>query len=218
MTTLAKLLGMGGGGSPELWTATRTVQQREYVTSPTDDEIYQRKTATGTSATDPLYDTTNYRAVSYEREMPSVNAWSASGAAWTSVASADNAPSMGNGVSSSVINSLAVNARTLLLSGTGKGVLEFAGIIKAGGSAAPTVRVRLEVILDGRVLYDYDTIPSYIAGTSWMLLLGRTNGGVAATIQSAEARFSTGFQIYVTVLTATQSACTFYSAWRGLES
>ena len=215
MSELSTFIGGASGAKP--WVSGAVIKQYAYVISPTDLQIYQRKTATGSGTTDPLYDTTNYRAVSYARQMSVSNAWSAADAPWTNAAALTDLPIMSMGVSSTAVNGGTAGTRILLVSATGRGVLEFAGIIKTSGTAAATVKTRLELIVDGRVLYDYTTIPNATAGIKWMLIAGRTNGAPSATIASSEIQFSTGFQIYFTPVAGVQSSCTFYSSFRGLE-
>ena len=60
---------IGGGGGVKTWVSGAPVLQRALVVSPADNEVYIRKTATGSGTTDPADDTTNYNAVSYSRVL-----------------------------------------------------------------------------------------------------------------------------------------------------
>lgn len=211
MTTLAKLLGMGGGGTPELWTPTRIVQQREYVTSPTDDEIYQRKTAAGASATDPADDITNYRAASFERatQIGSVytgGAWSAGGQApGTAMATASTFPSVSAGV------------RTNVLNVTGRGYVNELLILRSTSSATDPAFL-LEVILDGRTVFSANMAGNTLGTQYWALLVGKYLGvGVQPFYE--DIRFNRSIQMFITPVTAlAASRYTLYSAVRGIES
>lgn len=57
----------GGGGSAKLWASGMTVRKWQTVQSPLDGELYTRTAATGSGATDPADDITNYVAASYRR-------------------------------------------------------------------------------------------------------------------------------------------------------
>ena len=140
--TLAELAGILG--SVPLWYSGRAVRQWDPVTSAIDGEIYRRKTAAGAGTLDPADDRTNYNAVSYVRvnalpvrsrrsENPSVdpNYW-ANNAVKTRPAS------------------IAAGVRTEILSMTGRGNLQFAGVFLTTSAG----NTRLEVICDGFTVLD----------------------------------------------------------------
>lgn len=119
------------------WASGMTVAQWEVVISPLDGEVYRRITATGGGATDPADDTTNYRAVSFERvSSVSIVTLTSSNAAVASVF---------NGVTRVSTGTINVGVRTSILSITGSGRADFLGFFKgaAGGGT-------LELFIDGR--------------------------------------------------------------------
>ena len=144
MANLSDFLNSGGGAVP--WVSGATVKQYAYVISPTDLEIYQRKTATGSGATDPYSDTTNYRPVSVERLSSISNAWS--GGSWT-VSGVMGAFAGANSSNAA----LGAGARTLMLSAAGKGSLDFCALAKWGTSAISGT-FRAEIVVDGRTILD----------------------------------------------------------------
>ena len=125
----------GGGVVP--WVSGATVKQYAYVISPTDLEIYQRKTATGSGATDPYSDTTNYRCVSFDRATAIV--------AQPSPASFGGGVAISSGLSFSTTNpALSAGVRTSLLSVTGKGAALFYAFSRS--STVTTSQMRIELI------------------------------------------------------------------------
>lgn len=135
-------------GAP-LWVSGMTVAKWQEVRSPLDGEVYRRKTATGGGTTDPAADMTNYVAVSYQRPTAITNAWSGGGAAMSGGGAYP--PSSANAMVSSP--ALSAGVRQVVLSVSGKGTLQVAGVhIPPAGASAVTVR--LEVIVDGRPIFD----------------------------------------------------------------
>ena len=133
-------------GTP-LWVSGMTVAKWQEVRSPLDGEVYRRKTA-GAGATDPAADMTNYLAVSYQRPTAITNAWSGGGAAMSG--GSYYPPGSGNAMVSSP--ALSAGVRQVVLSVSGKGTLQVAGIHIP--PAASGVTIRLEVIVDGRPIFD----------------------------------------------------------------
>ena len=135
-------------GAP-LWVSGMTVAKWQEVRSPLDGEVYRRKTATGGGTTDPAADLTNYVAVSYQRPTAITNAWSGGGAAMS------GGRAYQPGYTNAMVSSPALSAgvRQVVLSVSGKGTLQVAGvhIPPAGGTE---VTVRLNVIVDGRPIFD----------------------------------------------------------------
>ena len=200
-----------GGGGVALWVSGATVKQYAYVISPTDMEIYQRKTATGSGATDPYNDTTNYRPVSIDRLSSISNAWSDgswavsgvfgefAGAKWSSAA-------LGAGV------------RTLMLSAAGKGSLDFCALAKWGSSPISGT-FRAEIIVDGRKILD--TTFGTPSNNSFAVLNGWAGPAGAAVLTTipAQCPFSKELQVYVTSSAGTGvNIFTFASAIRGIQS
>lgn len=208
--TLAKILGQGGGGL-DVWASGKTVVQFDYVISPTDSEIYQRKTATGSGATDPYNDATNYRPVSIARLSSISNAWS--GGAWTNngtdfsfagaVASAPNLPA---------------GARTSVLSASGKGSLDFAALSKSGTSTISGT-IRAEIIVDGRTILD--TTFATPGNNNFAVLHGWAGpvGGALLNTTPMACPFSQSMQIYVTSSAGVAANIMYFSyAMRGYQS
>lgn len=199
---------LGSGGGPDVWASGKTVQQYAYVVSPADLEIYQRKTATGSGATDPYSDTTNYRPVSIDRLSSISNAWS--GGAWTNP-----------GVDSSFVGAntaaptLAAGVRTALLSVTGKGSLDFCAMIK-GGTQTISGTFRAEIVVDGRSVFDatFGTPGNY----NYAILHGGaagSSGNIAPIFMPCP--FSNSLQVYITSSSGT-NRIQFMSAYRGVQS
>lgn len=125
------------GLNPPLWVSGATIARGQWVTSPADDEIYQRITAAGGGTTDPADDITNYVARSYVRT-----------AALPATAYVGYLTAFHNQVSVSPAE-IALNARTLVLSITGRGSLGALQFKKGAGGS-----LRIEIICDGRSVYD----------------------------------------------------------------
>ncbi|MBL8355529.1 MAG: hypothetical protein JNM01_11930 [Delftia acidovorans] len=163
MSTWAADLGMGGGDA-QIWSSSLVVTQGQVVQSPADWEFYKRIAATGSGATDPADDTTNYIAASYRRTLalPSRAPFltTAAGSYY-----AANLPATSPRISQGV--------RTLIFSATGRGVVGFFGI---GCSNAGILRV--EMIIDGRTVYDSNVT---MQGDNGWTLIGRTVNGVFAS-------------------------------------
>ena len=208
MANLSDFLSSSSGAS--VWVSGATVQQYAYVVSPIDWEIYQRKTATGSGTTDPFYDTTNYRPVSVERLSSISNAWS--GGAWTNVGVTS---SFGGALSSNA--ALGAGVRTLMLSATGKGSLDFCALAKWGTNAISGT-FRAEVIVDGRTILDVNY--STPANHNYAVLHGAvagTSGVIGAVFMPCP--FSSSMQVYVTSSAGVGGGViTFSSAYRGIQS
>ena len=212
--TLAKILGQGGGG-PDVWASGKTVVQFDYVISPTDSEIYQRKTATGSGATDPYNDATNYRPVSIARLSSITNGWSAGGA-WTSAASSSVTHFVGTTSTAPTLNA---SVRTLVWNAVGKGNVDFISLIKIGTSA-PTGTFRAELVVDGRTIFDatFSAPPSSVTG--FVVIAGglsspSTTNPLSPLFMSCP--FSKSFEFYVTASVST-SAIAANLAIKGVQS
>ena len=182
----------------QLWVSGMTVTQRQEVRSPLDGEIYRRKTATGSGATDPADDLTNYIAVSYVRStaLPlKTSAWIALGASISAY--------YAFGIPKTTPGLIATGVRTQILSLTGHGGVGFIGFFANASSAT----FRIEVICDGRTIYDATSAPG-IASTS-MTILGNTFPGTPPGAPSVSQegfgspdtngpRFRRSFQVYLT--------------------
>lgn len=121
------------------WVSGMTVRKNEVVKSPADNEDYERITATGSGTTDPANDVTNYVARSYVRTT-SITA---------PLAEIDGvAP---KGATSSIIGIRSIGVRTIALSITGRGSLEFLTAQKAAGGS-----MRTEIIADGITVLNQD--------------------------------------------------------------
>lgn len=132
-----------GGGSVKLWSSGATVLQWDYRRSPLDGEVYQRKTATGSGTTDPADDATNYNAVSFIR----------SGAIPESAPVTCDANSDAIRGTTAVLLPATINAgaRTKILDVSGRGRCSFLAFLLN----TTATNCRIEVICDGRTLYDY---------------------------------------------------------------
>lgn len=144
---LAKLMGQGGGGSAEPWSASAAVEQGALVLSPLDKEVYRRVSATGASSTDPADDLTNYVAASYTRTT----------AIQVGYFIQTNFPDQVRGVTKTAQTNIAQGARTQVLSVTGRGQLLHLGNYRTttgsgiGGS-------RAEIWVDGRKIYEWEAV------------------------------------------------------------
>ena len=200
----------GGGGGPDVWVSGKTVAQYDYVISPADLEIYQRKTATGSGATDPYSDSTNYRPVSFNRLASITNGWSSG--VWTT----PGADTQFAGTTSSV-PALSAGVRTSVLSATGKGSLDFAAYVKSGSS--PTSGTfRIELIVDGRTLFNATFAnPST---SNYAVIQGGVPGGTGVIgAIPMDCPFSQSMQIYVTSSAGVAANIMRFSyAMRGYQS
>ena len=170
----------GGGSSlayPTLWVSRMVVAKGAFVQSPLDFEIYCRKTATGGGTTDPADDTTNYFAVSFERPGSIVNRWSAGAAA--------DQYSYSEFETTSSNLTLSAAARTQVLSLSGKGAVTTIGIVQNQISQARTVR--LELIVDGRTIFDATNAYASVTESQYVFAVGfpiRDPGGSTARVDS----------------------------------
>lgn len=207
------------GGGIEPWVSGKPVAQYAYVVSPTDLEVYQRKTATGSGAIDPYNDTTNtnYRPVSIARLSSITNGWSAGGA-WTNTGSS----SIGDFVGTTTTNpTLNAGVRTLVWNANGKGNIDFIALRKAG-TAAPTGTFRAELIVDGRTIFDATFSAPPSASTAFVVIAGGLAGPSGANPLSPlfmNCPFSKSFEFYVTA-SATPTAGWIFAnlAIRGVQS
>lgn len=145
----ASLDELNGGNSlgALVWQSGRIVRQWEAVVSPLDGEVYRRKTATGSGATDPSIDTTNYRAASYNRVTSQANQWA--GGAPTVTTNNTKA----SGTTLSTVPGFTAGERKLVLSLTGRGALLFA-MLRWSASGAPASVLRTELVVDDRTIFD----------------------------------------------------------------
>lgn len=141
MTTLATILGMGG--DVPLWYSGMTVQKWQTVRSPADGELYTRSAATGTGATDPADDVTNYFAASFRRSAPITGFV-------PRILTSMSLSSYAQGATK-VAPTINAGVRTLLLSATGRGNISFFGFFK---TIAAALNLRVEIIADGRAIFD----------------------------------------------------------------
>ena len=176
---------------------------------------YQRKTATGSGATDPYSDTTNYRPVSIARLASITNGWS-SGGAWTNAASSSVSDFVGTIRTQPTLNA---GVRTLVWNANGKGNVDFIALIKIGTSA-PTGTFRAELVVDGRTIFDatFSAPPSSV--TSFVVIAGglsspSTTNPLSPLFMSCP--FSKSFEFYVTASVGT-TAIYANLAVRGVQS
>ena len=127
-------------GAMRIWSSGMTVNKYETVISPLDGQVYQRITATGAGMTDPADDTTNYVGWSFERVL---------GIAETTLSGTNSVSYFANGATKVSINGIAIGVRKQVFSASGRGLLQFLGILKGNYNGG-----RLEVLLDGRVVFD----------------------------------------------------------------
>ena len=208
MSELSTFIGGASGAKP--WVSGAVIKQYAYVISPADLEIYQRKTATGSGTTDPYSDTTNYRPVSINRLASITNGWSSG--VWTAPA----ADTQFAGTTSST-PALSAGVRTSVLSATGKGSLDFAAYAKAS-SAATSGTFRIELIIDGRTLFDATFAnPST---SNYAVIQGVVPGGTGVIgAIPMDCPFSQSMQIYVTSSAGVAANVMRFSyAMRGYQS
>lgn len=192
-----RYLGPGFYGlQPPAWASSVSIPKGQWLTSPADNEIYQRIAATGTDTVDPADDLVKYVSRSYERTDAIL------GAAMLAAAGAIN--NACQGATKSVFGALGVGVRTSVLSVTGRGCLDYLALSKGAGGT-----MRIEVIIDGHTKLDRTDTHST---TLWLLALGMASGNGATTNWFVEARFDPAgvqfrrsLQVYVTNV-ATDSA------------
>lgn len=194
MINLTEIIGGAGGIKP--WVSGATIKRYAYVVSPTDLEVYQRKTATGSGATDPYSDTTNYRPASFDRVSSITNAWSAGG---TSPGSASDFL----GYVTAPTPAFSAGVRTAVLNISGRSSLRFFAV-QAG--AAVSGSVRLEILLDGRTVFDV-TSSAYTASGNFSIGAGYVAGALSSVNIPGfdDFRCSNSLQVYITCSNA-QSA------------
>jgi hypothetical protein len=187
--TLAKILGQGAGGI-DVWASGKTVQQYDFVISPADLEIYQRKTATGSGTIDPADDLTNYTAASYERT-------SALPLREPDVSSSGHGPTAQlQGLPIADMGVITANTRTLALSLAGRGSLDALGfnVTQAG-------TCRVEVLVDGRSVFDLSRAGSASSGMAWPIVglqMGATTAMDYLSPVSNALEFRRSLQVYFT--------------------
>ncbi len=181
-----------------LWVSGMTVAQWGLVISPLDGEVYRRKTATGAGTTDPADDTTNYFAVSFERPGAIVNRWSAG-------AAADQYSYTEFETTSSNLT-LSAATRTQVLSLSGKGAITALGLVQSQNQART---VRLELIIDGRTIFDATNSYAAVAGSQYVFAVGYPvrNPGASYTenINYQKLCFARSLALWVTASVATSS-------------
>lgn len=207
MSELSTFIGGASGAKP--WVSGAVIKQYAYVISPTDLQLYQRKTATGSGTTDPLLDKTNYRPVSIDRIASITNAWS-SGTATTDA----NANTYFSAQTIAVGPALTAGVRTTVLSLTGRGALRFASWT-VGTSATGTLRYEIEI--DGTKVFDATYAASggaarYAIGVGSVM---SNASGVVATFDHVD--FSSSCQIFATIGT-TATLFQFKNAYVGYQS
>lgn len=208
--TLAKILGQGGGG-PDVWASGKTVAQYDYVISPTDLEIYQRKTATGSGTTDPYSDSTNYRPAAFDRVSSIANRWSSGSMSFSSTSS-----DFHTYVTTATL-AFAAGVRTSILSISGRASLRFFCI--QANSSALSGTVRLEVLIDGRTVFD--ATYSSIAANSYALAAGYVAGSNGSTLVPGfdDFRCSNSLQVFITCSAAQTTAALIPKyAYQGYQS
>lgn len=189
MTTLPELLGQGG--SAQIWSSSLVVTKGQIVQSPADLSFYKRTAATGSSATDPADDLVNYVAEDYYR----VGTLSDKGLLYSTTVPTYYAVN-----TTRVAPTIAAGVRGLLFSATGRGALYFLG---AARQVSATGNFRIEVIVDGRTIFDKSANPT---GTSWTIIGSTVPGIIASTnyndtnaiLDSAPVEFRRSISVYVT--------------------
>lgn len=157
---LAKLMGQGGGGSAEIWSASASIEQGALVISPADKEVYRRVAATGTSSTDPADDLTNYVAASYTRTT----------AVPIGYTIPQSYPDQVRGITKTAQTNITQGTRTQVLSVSGRGQLLHAGNYRQANSGE-TAGSRLEIWVDGRKIGDWEATA---AGPHYVTHLGNS--------------------------------------------
>lgn len=206
MSELSTFIGGASGAKP--WASGAVIKQYAYVISPTDLQLYQRKTATGSGTTDPFLDKTNYRPVSIDRIASITNAWS--GGTPTADANAASYFSQQTTVTSPA---LTAGVRTSILSLTGRGALRFAAWTI---NASSTGTLRYEIEVDGNKVFD----ATYAASSAARYAIGvgsvmSNASGVVAVFDHVD--FSSSCQIFATIGT-TATLFQFKNAYVGYQS
>ena len=181
----------GGVGNVKIWASGSIVRKWQTVRSPADGELYKRITADGSGATDPADDLVNYVAEDYYR----VATLSDKGLLYSATVPAYYAVN-----TTRVAPTIAVGVRSLLFSATGRGALYFLG---AARQVSATGNFRIEIIVDGRTIFDKSANPT---GTSWTIIGSTVPGIIASTnyndtnaiLDSAPVEFRRSISVYVT--------------------
>lgn len=207
MPTLAQILGMVG--AVPTWEAGQTVSQWDYRRSPLDGEVYQRKTATGSGTTDPADDTTNYVAVAYAR------------ATARPATSTREVAAHSSGIIASVyvtVDAISAGTRTNILAATGRGSCSFL----AWQANMGTANGRLEIVVDGRTIYDATQTMGTATTHRWCQIpVGSLiNAGAAAfnflaIPDGAPLVFRRTFDVWFTPSTTTSTGNQLWHAVRG---
>lgn len=188
MSELSTFIGGASGAKP--WVSGAVIKQYAYVISPADLEIYQRKTATGSGTTDPADDLTNYIAASYERTsaLPLLE---------PDVSSSSHGPTAQlQGLPIADMGVITANTRTLALSLAGRGSLDALGfnVTQAG-------TCRVEVLVDGRSVFDLSRAGSASSGMAWPIVglqMGATTAMDFLSPVSNALEFRRSLQVYFT--------------------
>ena len=206
MSELSTFIGGASGAKP--WGSGAVIKQYAYVISPADLEIYQRKTATGSGATDPADDLTNYIAASYERT-------SALPLREPDVSSSNHGTTVQlQGLPIADMGVITANTRTLALSLTGRGSLDALGfnVTQAG-------TCRVEVLVDGRSVFDLSRAGNASSGMAWPIVglqMGATTAMDYLSPVSNALEFRRSLQVYFTpnftTATARNYICSLYKA------
>lgn len=188
MSELSTFIGGASGAKP--WVSGAVIKQYAYVISPADLEIYQRKTATGSGTTDPADDLTNYIAASYERT-------SALPLREPDVSSSNHGPtSQLQGLPTADLGVITANTRTLALSITGRGSLDALGF-----NVTQVGTCRVEVLVDGRSVFDLSRAGNASAGLAWPILglqMGTTTAMDFLSPLDNALEFRRSVQVYFT--------------------
>lgn len=199
--------------TPITWVSGMSVTQRQLVVSPADNEIYIRKTATGSGTTDPADDTTNYNAVSYQRTLalPTIALGDATSASqYLKSYPRTNVAAISSGV------------RTSVLSLAGRGVLNVLGYSKSVTSAG-TTSMRFELLIDGRTVLDVTL--AFVAGTTTQTatLIGfpdpSNTGGTdypEYNVTPSPVQFMRSAQLFITPSIALPASTTLVSSYRSV--
>lgn len=142
MSLIAAVYNAVIGMRKRTWASGMTVKKGEIVKSPADNEDYERITATGGGTTDPADDVTNYVARSYKR-VTSLS----KGRSFTM-------PNYGGaagpvGATAATMGAVSPGTRTLALSITGRGTIQYLLAAKAESGS-----MRVEILIDGRTVLD----------------------------------------------------------------
>ncbi|TDS73390.1 hypothetical protein [Comamonas sp. JUb58] len=200
----SEIFNSGGGSGANLWISGVPVPQWGLVISPLDGEVYRRTTATGAGTVDPANDITNYMAASYRRVT-----------ALTTYIDINNLSStadrFANGATKLNMN-ITVNTRTNLLNVTGRGLVQYLGVIKAAASGG-----RLEVLIDGRSIFDKTVgtvnanYAAIVVGSAinWTTDNGASNIAAYTALPEEGVEFKRSLQVFYTPLTVATTVGTF---------